>query len=140
MKSRRVAARFLAFAALLLVLPLAGAATTDLGTPGGSLKGQLLIAAPEVAKNPIPTASRTNTALFIRITRWANGVATATAISATVMLGQCSIEYGGRSSSRSRRMPPPRAVSTPIVAIPNRSKPLRTPTVAPDDANTAMPT
>jgi Putative transcriptional regulator len=30
------------------LLPLAGAATTDLGTPGGSLKGQLLIAAPEM--------------------------------------------------------------------------------------------
>ena len=48
MQSRRVAARFLAFFVLLLVLPLARAATTDLGTPGGSLKGQLLIAAPEM--------------------------------------------------------------------------------------------
>jgi hypothetical protein len=57
MKSRRVAARFLAFAALLLVLPLAGAATTDLGTPGGSLKGQLLIAAPEMDDPRLPMPS-----------------------------------------------------------------------------------
>jgi putative transcriptional regulator len=35
-------------AALLLSLPLAGGATTDLGAPEGSLKGQLLIAAPEM--------------------------------------------------------------------------------------------
>jgi putative transcriptional regulator len=48
MKARWVAGRLLAFAAFLLILPLAGAATTDLGTPGGSLKGQLLIAAPEM--------------------------------------------------------------------------------------------
>ena len=98
------------------------------------------MAAPEVAKKPIPIASRTNTAVFIRSTRWANGVAIATASTATVMLGQCWIEYGGLSSSRSRSMPPPTPVSTPSVAIPNRSKPLRTPTVAPDAANTAMPT
>ena len=97
------------------------------------------MAAPEVAKNPIPIASKTSTAVFILITMWANGVAMATAISATVMLGQCWIEYGGLSSSRSRSTPPPTPVSTPSVAIPNRSKPLRTPTVAPDAANTAMP-
>ena len=48
MKAPRFAGRFLAFAAYLLILPLAGAATTDLGAPGGSLKGQLLIAAPEM--------------------------------------------------------------------------------------------
>ena len=48
MRARRVAGRLLAFAAVLLILPLAGAATTDLGAPGGSLKGQLLIAAPEM--------------------------------------------------------------------------------------------
>ncbi len=98
------------------------------------------MAAPEVAKNPIPIASRTSTNVFIRSMMRANGVAMAMAISATVMLGQCWIEYGGLSSSRSRSMPPPTPVSTPSVAIPNRSNPLRTPTVAPDDANTAMPT
>jgi putative transcriptional regulator len=45
---RAITGRLLALAALLLVLPLAGAATTDLGAPGGSLKGQLLVAAPEM--------------------------------------------------------------------------------------------
>src|SRR5215469_11798015 len=55
MKSRMPASRLipivhrlLGVAALLALLPLAGAATTDLGAPGGSLRGQLLIAAPEM--------------------------------------------------------------------------------------------
>lgn len=48
MKDRRVTGRILAFVFVLLLLPLTGAATTDLGAPGGSLKGQLLIAAPEM--------------------------------------------------------------------------------------------
>ena len=55
MKSRMPASRLmpilhriLGVVALLALLPLAGAATTDLGSPGGSLRGQLLIAAPEM--------------------------------------------------------------------------------------------
>lgn len=43
-----VAGRFLALLALLLWMPLAAATTTDSGVTGGSLKGQLLIAAPEM--------------------------------------------------------------------------------------------
>ena len=98
------------------------------------------MAAPEVVKKPMPMASRTSTDRFIRMTTLANGVTTATAISATVMFGQCWIDCGGMmSSSTSRSTPPPTPVRTPRVAIPNRSKPLRTPTVTPEDANTAMP-
>jgi hypothetical protein len=93
-----------------------------------------------VASTPIPTASSTSTAVFIRTTRWARGVAIATAISEMVMLGQFWIEVGGMmSSNTSRSTPPPTPVTTPSAAMPNRSKPLRTPTVAPDDANTATP-
>ena len=44
----RILRRVFLLAALLLSLPLAGGATTDLGAPEGSLKGQLLIAAPEM--------------------------------------------------------------------------------------------
>jgi putative transcriptional regulator len=43
---RRLARRLFLVAAMLLPLPLATAATTDLGAPGGSLRGQLLIATP----------------------------------------------------------------------------------------------
>ncbi len=98
------------------------------------------MAAPEVAKKPMPTASSISTSRFILMTARANTVATAAAASATVMLGQCCIEFGGlMSSSRSRRIPPPTPVSTAITAIPNRSKPFRTPTTAPEAANTAIP-
>src|SRR5215469_16648649 len=40
--------RVIALSLLLLATPLLGAATTDLGSPEGSLAGQLLIAAPEM--------------------------------------------------------------------------------------------
>jgi putative transcriptional regulator len=40
--------RVIALALLLLATPLLGAATTDLGSPEGSLAGQLLIAAPDM--------------------------------------------------------------------------------------------
>src|SRR5215475_10372950 len=45
---RGFAARWLALALLLLCTPLVTAATTDMGAPGGSLAGQLLIAAPDM--------------------------------------------------------------------------------------------
>ena len=47
------------------------------------------IAAPEVAKNPMPIASRISTSWLSLITTWAKAVATVAATSATVMLGQC---------------------------------------------------
>lgn len=47
-RTGRFLRRAFVLGALLLSMPLAGAATSDLGAPEGSLKGQLLIAAPEM--------------------------------------------------------------------------------------------
>jgi putative transcriptional regulator len=47
-RASRILRRVFVLAALLLSMPLVGAATTDLGAPEGSLRGQLLIAAPEM--------------------------------------------------------------------------------------------
>jgi hypothetical protein len=88
----------------------------------------------------MPTASSTMTSWLSRITTFAKTVVTIDTATHNVMSGQrCSEVGGSMSSSTSRSTPPPTPVRTAIVAMPNRSKPLRIPTTAPEAASTAVP-